>query len=109
MSQMIPRNQYVNVIFGNGEEDDWGIPVKSTKVKRYRVRLDFNSNADVVRYGDKEVVYKATIFFLGNVPIKYTDYIEYDSGTEGKIQKNPTIITSITDLSGKVEYTKVML
>ncbi|MGF9741582.1 hypothetical protein ABEX38_29885 [Priestia megaterium] len=109
MAVMIPRNQYVNVIFGNGSEDDWGIPVKSSEVKRYRVRLDYNANAEWVRAGEKEIVYNATIYFLGSVPIKFTDFIEYTSGVEGTVQKNPKIITTITDFADKVVYTKVLV
>lgn len=104
---MIPLNQKVKIIFTNGN-DEWGIPVKSPTVKTYKVRLDFNANAKLIQTEDgKEEIFSAVIYFRGAVPITYSDYIEYDSGINGLVQAQPRAIFPITDLSGKVNYTKV--
>lgn len=107
---MIPLNQKVKIIFHDSLNDDWGIPVKSPNFSLYKVRLDFNSDAKLIQTDDgKEVIYSATIYFKGSVPITYSDFIEYDSGLEGIKQVNPRVIFPITDLAGKVSYTKVIV
>lgn len=107
---MIPLNQTVKIIFADSANDEWGIPVKSPNVKTYKVRLDFNSDARIIENPDgKNIIYSATIYFKGSVPITYNDFIEYDNGIDGKEVKNPRVIFPITDLSGKVTYTKVIL
>lgn len=104
---MIPLNQKVKVIFSDIALDEWDRPVKSDRVKTYKVRLDFNSQAKIMDIDRTDVIYQANIYFKGAVPIKYDDFIEYDSGIYGLVQKNPKVIFPITDMSGKVTYTKV--
>lgn len=104
---MIPLNQKVKIIFAP-KNDEWGIPVKSPIPKTYKVRLDFNANAKLIQTEDgKEEIFSAVIYFRGAVPITYKDYIEYDTGINGFVQAQPKAIFPITDLSGKVNYTKV--
>jgi hypothetical protein len=105
---MIPLNQKVNIIFSDMGHDEWGIPVLSPHFKTYKVRLDFNSNAKIIQSEDgKDYIFSATIYFKGAVPLTYEDFIEYDSGLNGLVKVNPKAIFPITDLSGKVTYTKV--
>lgn len=105
---MIPLNQKAKIIFSDMGNDEWGIPVKSPHAKSYKVRLDFNSNAKMIQSEDgKEEIFSAVIYFRGAVPITYNDFIEYDSGINGLIQVQPKAIFPISDLSGKVTYTKV--
>lgn len=105
---MIPLSQRVGVIFVNSQNDEWGIPVKTPNVVTYKVRLDFNSSAKVTQYEDgKDYVFSATIYFRGAIPLDYVDFIQYDSGISGLVTINPKAIFPITDLSGKVTYTKV--
>jgi hypothetical protein len=108
---MIPLNQKVKIIFSNSANDEWGLPVKSPNFSTYKVRLDFNADAKLIQMADgKEVIFSATIYFKGSVPLTYEDYIEYDSGNfEGIVQKHPQVIFPITDLAGKVTYTKVIV
>jgi hypothetical protein len=107
---MIPLNQYVKIIFTDSQNDEWGIPVKSPNVKTYKVRLDFNTDARIIEGADgKNIIYSATIYFKGSVPLSYEDFIEYDNGIDGKETKQPRVIFPITDLAGKVTYTKVIL
>lgn len=104
---MIPLNQTVKIIHVNGE-DEWGIPVKTPLSVTYKVRLDFNSNAKIIKSEDgKDYVFSAVIYFKNAIPVSYNDFIEYDSGIAGIVSVNPKIIFPITDLSGKVIYTKV--
>lgn len=105
---MIPLNQKVNIIFTENLDDEWGIPVKSPNIKTYKVRLDFNSDARIIQSDDgKDWIFSATIYFKGAVPLTYNDFVEYDSGLNGIVTVNPKAIFPITDLSGKVTYTKV--
>lgn len=107
---MIPLNQTVKIIFHDSVNDDWGIPVKSPNFLTYKVRLDFNADARLIQNDDgKEIIYSATIYFKGAVPLTYSDFIEYDSGLDGIKSVNPRVIFPITDLAGKVSYTKVIL
>lgn len=107
---MIPLNQKVKIIFADTQNDEWGIPVKTPNVKTYKVRLDFNADARLIQSDDgKEYVFSATIYFKGAVNIDYSDWIEYDSGIHGIVQVNPRVIFPITDLAGKVIYTKVVV
>jgi len=107
---MIPLNQKVKVIFANSSNDEWGIPVKSPDFSIYKVRLDFNSDAKIIEGTDgKNIIFSATIFFKGSVPLTYEDFIEYDNGIDGLTTDNPRVIFPITDLSGKVTYTKVLV
>lgn len=107
---MIPLNQKVKIIFADSLNDEWGIPVKSPNSMTYKVRLDFNSDAKMVQNEDgKEYVFSATVYFKGAVPITYSDFIEYDSGIAGLVSVNPRVIFPITDLAGKVTYTKVIV
>ncbi|MHC5291073.1 hypothetical protein CHCC14819_0439 [Bacillus licheniformis] len=107
---MIPLNQKVRVIFAAAENDEWGLPVKSPTVKTYKVRLDFNSDAKIIKSDDgKSYVFSASIYFKGAVPISYNDFIEYDSGVSGLVSVNPRVIFPITDLSGTVTFTKVIV
>lgn len=107
---MIPLNQKVKIIFHDSSNDDWGIPVKSPNSTSYKVRLDFNSDAKLIQNDDgDEIIYSATIYFKGAVPLTYSDFIEYDSGIEGIVAVNPRVIFPITDLAGKVSYTKVIV
>lgn len=107
---MIPLNQRAIVIFANTLVDEWGRPVNHDNSKTYKVRLDYNSQA---RFLDDEkgrnIIYNATIYFKGAVPISYEDFIEYDSGTNGIVRKTPKMISPISDLSGKITYTKVIV
>ncbi|MDA2738380.1 hypothetical protein PDQ75_24815 [Bacillus cereus group sp. Bc015] len=107
---MIPLNQKVRVIFADSLNDEWGIPVKTPRSTTYKVRLDFNSDARIIEGDDgKNIIYSATIYFKGSVPISYNDFIEYDSGIKGLVTENPRVIFPITDLAGKVTYTKVLV
>lgn len=107
---MIPLNQKAWIIFSDMGQDEWGIPNDTDHKFEYKVRLDFNSQADLVQTGDgREIIYNATMYFKGAVPVKYTDFIEYDSGIEGIVKRNPQVIFPITDLRGKVTYTKVLI
>lgn len=107
---MIPLNQKVKVIFGKDITDEWGIPVKSTASTTYKVRLDFNADSRIIEGEDgKNIIYSATIYFKGAVPIQYTDFIEYDSALEGLKTVHPRQITPIADLSGRISYTKVIV
>jgi hypothetical protein len=107
---MIPLNQWVKVIFAEKAVDEWGIPVKSPAATSYKVRLDFNADARLFQSEDgKEYVFSATIYFKGAVPLSYSDFIEYDSGIDGLKTVNPHQIFPITDLAGKVIYTKVVI
>lgn len=107
---MIPLNQRVKVIFSETQNDAWGLPVKSPNVKAYKVRLDFNSDAKLIQTEDgSEYIFSATIYFKGAVPLKYTDFVEYDSGINGVVTVNPRSIFPISDLSGKVTFTKVIV
>jgi hypothetical protein len=107
---MIPLNQKVRVIFAEKENDEWGIPVKSPSAVTYKVRLDFNADAKIIEGADgANVIYSATIYFKGSVPLTYSDFIEYDNGIDGLTTDNPRVIFPITDLSGKVTYTKVIV
>jgi hypothetical protein len=107
---MLPLNQKVNVIFANKSNDDWGLPVKSNEVVTYKVRLDFNADAKIIEGDDgSNVIFSATIYFKGSVPLSYNDFIEYDNGIDGLTTDNPRVIFPITDLSGKVTYTKVIV
>jgi len=105
---MIPLNQKVSILLSDLGNDAWGIPVKSPNFKTYKVRLDFNSNARIIQTEDgKDYIFSATIYFKGAVPLTYNDFVKYDSGLNGIISVNPKAIFPITDLSGKVTYTKV--
>lgn len=107
---MIPLNQYVKVIYTDFQQDEWGVPVKTPNVKTYKVRLDYNADARIIESPDgKNIIYSATIYFKGHIPLNYTDYIEYDTGVKGLKQVNPRVISPIVDLSGKTTYTKVIL
>jgi hypothetical protein len=107
---MIPLNQKVKIIFADSLNDEWGLPVKSPNFSTYRVRLDFNADAKLIQQADgKEIIFSATIYFKGTVPLTYEDYIEYDSGIEGIVQKHPQVIFPISDLAGKITYTKVIV
>ena len=107
---MIPLNQHVKIIFADSSNDDWGIPVKTPAFSTYKVRLDFNSDARIIEGDDgKNIIYSATIYFKGAVPITYNDFIEYDSGIKGLVTENPRVIFPIVDLAGKVLYTKVIV
>jgi hypothetical protein len=107
---MIPLNQKVRIIFANSNGDEWGVPVKSSDFATYKVRLDFNADAKILEDADgKNIIYSATIYFKGSVPITYNDFIEYDSGIDGLTTDNPRVIFPIVDLAGKVLYTKVIV
>jgi hypothetical protein len=107
---LIPLNQTVDVIFAEKAIDEWGIPVKSPSLKTYKVRLDFNADARLFQSEDgKEYVFSATIYFKGPVSLSYSDFIRYDSGIDGIKEVNPRQIFPITDLAGKVMYTKVVI
>ena len=107
---MIPLSQTVKIIFADKQLDEWGIPVKTPSFTTYKVRLDFNADARLIMDDDgKRYVFSATIYFKGPVKISYNDFIEYDSGISGIVQVNPKVIFPITDLSGKVVYTKVVV
>jgi len=107
---MIPLNQRVKIIYAEKLNDEWGLPVKSPNVVSYKVRLDFNSDAKLIQTEDgKEYIFSATIYFKGSVPIRYTDFVEYDSGIHGIVTVNPRSIFPISDLSGKVTFTKVIV
>lgn len=107
---MIPLNQKVKVIFADSLNDEWGIPVKSPLSTLYKVRLDFNSSAKIIQSDDgKDYVFSANIYFKGTVKLTYLDFIEYDSGVHGLVTVNPKVIFPITDLAGKVTYTKVVV
>lgn len=108
---MIPLNQKVKVIFSKPELDEWGIPVKSPNVKTYKVRLDSNADAMIIKSSDgSNVVYSATIYFKGSVPITYDDFIQYDNGIDIEpVTMTPEAIFPIKDLAGKVTYTKVII
>lgn len=107
---MIPLNQKVKVIFADSLNDEWGIPVKTPNIVTYKVRLDFNADARIFENVDgRNIVYSATIYFKGSVPITYNDFIEYDGGINGHVTENPRAIFPITDLAGKVTFTKVLV
>lgn len=107
---MIPLNQKVKIIFADSSNDEWGIPVKTPVVKTYKVRLDFNADNRIIEGSDgKNIIYSATIYFKGSVPLSYSDFIEYDNGIGGVEVKNPRTIFPIADLSGKITYTKVIV
>ena len=107
---MIPLNQKVNVYFSNQGEDEWGLPIPAPSPVVYKCRLDFNAEARIIQSDDgKEYVFSATIYFNKAVPIGYNDFIEYDSGVDGIKKVNPRVIFPITDLAGKVLYTKVIV
>jgi hypothetical protein len=105
-----PLNQTVT-LYSNVDTDEWGIPVKTPNPKNYRVRLEFNSAARLIQTGEdgKEIVFVATIFFKGAVPVDYTDYIEYDSGVNGIVKVLPRNISPMLDMSGRIVYTKVII
>lgn len=110
-----PLNNTVKVYFSDLGSDSWGIPVNSGHVATYKVRLEFNGAAKLIQIegaqngGGKEIVYKATIYFKGSVPITYQDFIEYDSGVTGIVKAQPKNIMAMPDLSGKIVYTKVII
>lgn len=107
---MIPLNQKVQVIFADSQNDEWGVPVKSPDSVTYKVRLDFNADAKLLEGFDGETaIFSATIYFKGSVPLAYDDFIVYDSGISGLVTTHPKVIFPITDLAGKVTYTKVMV
>ncbi len=107
---MIPLNQKVKVIFADSLNDEWGIPVKTPNTMTYKVRLDFNADARILEGADgKNIIYSATLYFKGAVPISYKDFIEYDSGINGLVTENPRVIFPIVDLAGKVIFTKVIV
>lgn len=105
-----PLNDSVTLYKSDEGSDDWGLPVNTDNLKTYKVRLEFNGAARLIQLSDgKEVVYNATIFFKGSVPITYTDYLEYNSGIVGLIKAQPKNIIGMADLSGKILYTKVII
>jgi hypothetical protein len=105
-----PLNDTVTLYLSNEGSDEWGLPVKTDNLTTYKVRLEFNGAARLIQLADgKEIVYNATIFFKGSVPITYTDYIEYNSGIVGLIKAQPKNIIGMADLSGKIIYTKVIV
>lgn len=105
---MIPLTQKVNVYFSDSGNDEWGLPIHTPEYVTYKCRLDFNADARIIQGDDgKDILYSATIYFKGAVPLEYTDFIEYDSGIDGLKKVNPRKIFPITDLAGKVSYTKV--
>ncbi|MGG5759171.1 hypothetical protein ACQ3VF_26055 [Bacillus toyonensis] len=107
---MIPLNQKVKVIFADSLNDEWGIPVKTPNTVTYRVRLDFNADARIIEGADgKNIIYSATLYFKGAVPLSYKDFIEYNSGINGMVTENPRVIFPIVDLAGKVIFTKVIV
>ncbi|WP_353856779.1 hypothetical protein [Bacillus sp. Bos-x628] len=107
---MIPLNQKVKIIFADSQGDEWGIPVKTPNVKTYKVRLDYNADSRIIEGDDgRNIIYSATIYFKGSVPLTYSDFIEYDNGLGGVEIKNPHTIFPIADLSGKITYTKVVV
>ncbi|MGG0487256.1 hypothetical protein ABEY65_28300 [Priestia aryabhattai] len=107
---MIPMNQKVNVYFSDQGNDEWGLPIRTPEYVTYKCRLDFNADARIIQGDDgKDIVFSATIYFKGAVPIGYNDFIEYDSGVDGIKKINPRKVFPITDLAGKVTYTKVTI
>jgi hypothetical protein len=110
-----PLNNTVTVYFSDSGSDAWGIPVNSGHVATYKVRLEFNGAAKLIQVegegagNGKEIVFKATIYFKGSVPITYQDFLEYDSGVTGLVKAQPKNIMAMPDLSGKVVYTKVII
>lgn len=106
-----PLNQTVTVWHSELGNDDWGVPVKSIYSKSYRVRLEYNSAAKLIQTGEdgKEIVFVATVYFKGAVPVKYTDYIEYDNGIGEVFKASPRNISPMVDMSGKVVYTQVII
>jgi hypothetical protein len=101
---MIPQPHLIKV-YREGVKDDWGIsntePVNQNCFVAFKTEKITNSEGT-------DVTVSLNITINGFFPLKYTEDVEYSIGTVTHKRK-PQSIEYLSDLSGQVLYTKVMI
>lgn len=102
---MIPLKHTATVI-KSSSIDDWGIPVPGTSVI-YPCRIDYETKK-VVDQSGAEVVASATILLKGLVDIDYSDTIRWNDSIH-TYERKPISISPLSDFTGKVIFTRVVV
>jgi hypothetical protein len=98
---MIPLPHIVSIQKA-GEKDRWGLVTYSDPV-HYPAFVQYSSDKIITKEGN-EIKVDLNITFNEEVNLTYSDKVLFKG-----IEKNPSSIEKIFDLSGKVLYTKVLV
>lgn len=109
MLDFIPMPHSVS-IEKSGELDAWGERIATGETATYKARVSPNTKRESISIASGEdVVYTASIFLSGNVPVDYSDSIVWEDSVGRSYRKSPLEIVERTDLSGKVIGIKVVV
>lgn len=103
---MIPLKHTVTILKA-GVEDDWGIPQPGTAIN-YKCRIDYQTEK-VTKADGEEAVASATILIKGLQDVSYGDTVQWTDALNKTYKRKPIQIVPITDLDGKVLFTKVVV
>lgn len=103
---MIPLKQTIYIVKA-GQEDEWGIPQPGQEIA-VKGRIDFEVKK-VTNAEGAEVVSSGTVLLKGAQDIDLNDQIKWVDPLGKEHVRRPIQVNPLTDLSGKVLFTQVII
>lgn len=93
-----------------GELDSWGEWISNGETSTHKARVFHNTKRETISLASGEdVVFTASIFLSGYVPVEYKDSIVWQDSRGREFRKRPLEIIERADLSGNVIGVKVVV
>lgn len=111
MLGFIPTNSQVEVVSAEGI-DEYGLPGKSAKTKRYECRLSFNTKYEKIAVADgSEIVFTAAIIIPSteDVQIKVADKVKFIDDLGNLQTKEVKVVQYKRDFGNNVMAIKVVV
>lgn len=103
---MIPLKQIVYIVKA-GQADDWGVIQPGQEIQT-KGRVDYQVK-QVKASDGTDVVSSATILLKGAQDISLDDSVKWIDALGHTYQRKPIQVNPLTDLSGKVLFTQVIV